>query len=53
MVRTDPEPDDLVLVENSKSSIVNADSYRINWTPTANPLEFQAWVVGIRNEEAV
>ena len=53
MVRTDPEPDDLVLLKNSKRSAVDAYSYRVHWTSSANPLEFQSWMIGVRNKKAV
>ena len=53
MVRTNPEPDDFVLIQQAERAIVNTHTNRVHRTPLTHEFEFQAWVTGIGHEEPI
>ena len=53
MVRTDPEPDDFVLIQQTECAIVNTHTYGVHRTPLTYEFKLQAWVTRIRHEEAI
>lgn len=53
MVWSYPEPYYGAIIHDSKGAIANAHSRRIHRTTSANSLEVQTWVIGVRLKEAV
>ena len=46
MVRTDPEPFDIAIVQDTYSTLAHAHSHRVHRTPLARTLEVQDRVIG-------
>ena len=53
VVRADPEPDDVIAVENTQRAIVDADANRIDWAGRMDRLETEARMIGVGPEHLV